>query len=36
MEAKEFFVKVLNSDVGIIKRMAKELINMGIIDHGEK
>ncbi len=28
-EAREFLMKAIDSDVGIIKRMAKELINSG-------
>lgn len=35
-QATEFLMKVSNSDVGIIKRMAKELINMGGINHSKK
>ncbi len=35
-EAKEFLVEILNSDIGIIKKMAKELLNMEITDRNEK
>ncbi|MFN3533122.1 MAG: HEAT repeat domain-containing protein, partial [Candidatus Brocadia sp.] len=35
-KAKKFLMKVINSDVGIIKRMAKELINREGINHNEK
>lgn len=36
MEAKEFLMKAIGSDMGIIKRMAKELINIRGINHSEK
>ncbi len=34
-EAREFIVKVIDSDVGITKRMAKEIINRESINHAE-
>ncbi len=36
MEAKKFLMKVISSDMDIIKRMARELINWGVINHSEK
>lgn len=34
-EAKKFLMKVIGSDTGIIKRMARKLINGGGINHSE-
>jgi predicted amidophosphoribosyltransferase len=34
-EAKEFILKVIDSDVGIIKRMARDIIDRASIDHAE-
>lgn len=34
-EAREFILKVIDSDAGMMKRMAKEIINRGSINHAE-
>lgn len=34
-EAREFIFRVINSEVGIIKRMAQEIINKEFINHNE-
>ncbi|NUO09820.1 MAG: HEAT repeat domain-containing protein, partial [Candidatus Brocadia sp.] len=34
-EAREFILKVIDSDVGIVKRMAREIIDRKSINHAE-